>query len=275
MSFLKRLFVKHKTSWIIIDIDDDGNLSKQSQEGKHILLYHPCCDGPRDFELLMSDANKIVMRWSSGIASEYQIEVDASGINRSLFDNVESFILNGRFQKLIPKERFFWRIKKTNDEGVVTYERKEIPAEKLDDSYELYRIIFYFYWLCLNNGYDKTKMAASGTFYIRFPGSDASKQVFERLFMAYLTHEQCLPDDADWDIIICDKIIMETPSKIITKEGSDRFIVTIETEYSPKGVIESRVEKLGDEICPGLLMTTFYWYNRYGKRRGELCFHGL
>ena len=275
MSFLKRFFAKHKTSWIIIDIDDDGILSKQSQDGKHKLLYHPCCDGPRDFELLMADANKIVMRWSSGIASEYQIEVDASGINRSLFDAAEPFILSGKFQKLIPKEEFFWCTRKTNDEGAVTYEREEIPAEKLDNTYELYRIIFYFNRLCLNSGYDKTKMAASGTFYIRFPGLYDSKQVFKRLFEAFLKQEQCLPDDADWDLIICDRIIMETPNKIITKRGSDDSIVTIETEYSPKGVRERRIEEFGDEICPGLWMTTIYWYNRNGKKSFEMSFHGL
>ena len=275
MSFIKRLLIKPKNSWIIIDIDDDGILNVQSRKGKYKLLYHPGFDGPRDFKLLMTEADKIVMRWCESIAGECQIEIDASGINRALFENADPFILNGRFQKLIPKEKFYWRTRKTHDEGTVSYERIEIPAEKLDNTYELYRIIFYFYWLCLNGKYDKTKMATLGSFYIRFPGSDDSKQVFERLFMAYLKQEQWLTNDANWDVIICDKIIMETPSKIITKEGCDDSIVTIKTEYSPKGVIERRVESFGDEISPGLWRTIIYWYDREGRKSGELCLHGL
>jgi hypothetical protein len=273
MSFIKRQFSKPKTSWIIFDIDEDGVISKQSYNGKRKLLSCPRHDGPRDFELVLTDANKIVMRWTSSKNSEYQIEVDASGINRSLFDNTEPFNVSGKFQKLLPKEDFFWYKSKNNGDGAVTYEREAIPAEKLDNTYELYRIIFYFCKLCLNCRFDPEKMATTGTFFICFPDYYYSQYVFKRLFFAYLKQNHLLPKDNQWEIVFFDSIEMKKTKdsrEITAKEAEGNWDISTALYYNTDELTKMKIRS---GLCLGMELQ---FYDKQGNKKGEpILFHGF
>ena len=91
MNIFKKLFVKPKISWIIINLEDDGTLSRQTCYGKQKLLEFTGRGGPRGFYIVLED-DKVVMRWIDGSPGiQYQIETESSDTFRSFFEDAEIF----------------------------------------------------------------------------------------------------------------------------------------------------------------------------------------
>lgn len=282
MSFLKRSLTNPKISWIIINIEDDGFLSEQTREGKTILSHGLGGDNAMGYELFLTDKDKIALRWDASPTNTFQIEVDASGINRSLFDDAEPLRLVAFPNRLVPKEEFCWYKEKTKDNKLKTDNDEPvqipIPPDRLDNTYELYRIVYYFEKLCLTMTYDREKMAESGIFYIVYPGTDDSKTVFKRLFSAYLKQSHLLPDNAQWSIILCDEVDMEQTvesREITTIEGEeDDISLTYKIEYGQSDVIRMKTKRLAQGGI--LLVMEITLYDKSGKALGEpIVFQGL
>ncbi len=281
MSFLKRSLTNPKISWIIINIEDDGFLSEQTREGKTTLSQCPDCKVARGYELFLTDKDKIALRWNASPTNTYQIEVDASGIYRSLFDDAEPLRLVAFPDRLVPKEGFCWYKEKTKDNKLKTDNDEPvqipIPPDRLDNTYELYRIVYYFEKLCLTMTYDREKMAESGIFYIVYLGTSDSKTVFERLFSAYLKRSHLLPDNAQWDVVFCDEVVMKKTrgSRLITtKKSEGDTMLTNEVEYGQNDVIRMKTNRLDQDGIT--LVTEITLYDKSGKALGEpLVFQGL
>ena len=275
MNYLERLFTKPKISWIIVNLEDNGFLSEQTREGKTILSQGPDGYVARGYELFLTDKDKIALRWDTSPTNTFQIEVDASGIYRSLFDEAEPLRLVAFPDRLVPKEEFCWykeitkenRLKTDNDEPD-EYSQAPIPPDRLNNTYELYRIVYYFEKLCLTMTYDRDKMAESGTFYIVFPGTDVGREVFKRLFIACLKQIHILTENSQWDVVICDRVFVKQTKRsntITAKTGSGDEVSTVETVYRHDGVIKSKMEGFGDEDAPGLWHSSFSAFDRKGK----------
>lgn len=278
MNYLERLFTKPKISWIIVNLEDNGFLSEQTREGKTILSQGPDGYVARGYELFLTDKDKIALRWDASPTNTFHIEVDASGIYRSLFDEAEPLRLVAFPDRLVPQEEFCWykeitkenRLKTDNDEPD-EYSQAPIPPDRLNNTYELYRIVYYFEKLCLTMIYDREKITKSGTFYIVFSGTNASKTVFKRLFSAYLKQSHLLPDNAQWDIIICDEVDMEQTKesrKITTIErGEDDISLINKMVYRQNDVIRMKTKRLDQEGM--MLMAEITFYDKSGKAWGE------
>ncbi len=279
MNLFKRLFGKPTITWIVIDIDDEGRLCLQTNNDESRSFDGCMCDGPREFELWLTDKNRIAMRWEENANNAYQIEVDGSGIGRSLFDDAERLLIVTMPNELVKKEVFCWYKRKANNEGTTDYVQKPIPPEKLDNTYELYRIVYWFVRLCIDAEYDKYKMAATGTFYIGLPGTDVGREVLKRLFIAYLKQIHVLAENSQWDVVICDKVVVNQTRKsitITTKSGCEDEVRTVEAVYRPGGVIMKRIESFGTEDCPDTWYSKCSLFDRKGILAcGPIEFWGL
>ena len=250
-------------------MDDNGKVFLQTNNDENRPLDGFLCDGPREFELWLTDKNRIAMRWEENANNAYHIEVDGSGIRRSFFEDAERLLIVTMPNALVRKEEFCWFKRKANNEGTIDYVQKPIPPQKLNNTYELYRIVYWFVRLCIAAEYDNCKMATHGTFYICFPGSEVGREVFKRLFIAYLKQIHILTENSQWDVVICDKVVVNQTRKsimITTKSGSGDEVSTVEAVYRPSGVLMKRIESFGTEDCPGM------WYSKYSlfDRKGKL-----
>ena len=271
MKSFKRFFSKPQISWIVIGIDDDEHLYLQTNIDDKKTLNGHICDGPREFEMELK-SNKIKLQWVAGIAPHpYYKEVDATGINPSLFEEPRGR-LSDLPKQLIPKDGFCLFNWVPKEGGGYNSERVEINPERLDDAYEYYRILTYLagYIQHGKRVMDWQRLSSRGTFYIGLQGTQDSKEVVKRFFSLFINRSQ-------WDIIICDKVVVKQVGKsttIVAKDEDRDWIHTIEDDYSKNEILIRRTEiSRGDK---GVYRMTSSRFDSEGNLMGKpFVVHGM